>query len=91
VDDIERIPEQSREFTVRDIGDETIFISEKGDKLHTLNDVGSFIWRSIDGKRSVGEIVNLLMDEYDVPLETAREDTERFLTDLEKQGIVHYL
>ena len=85
-----QIPHRSSDFTVRDIGDETIFISEKGDTLHTLNEVGSFIWRQIDGKISVQDITDLLATDYDVPSETATADVQGFLYELAEKGLVHY-
>ena len=42
--------------------------------VFTMNETGAFIWEEIDGKRSVGDLVKLLMEEYEVDYETAAAD-----------------
>ena len=42
--------------------------------VFTMNETGAFIWEEIDGKRSVGDLVKLLMEEYEVDYATAAAD-----------------
>lgn len=65
------------------------------DRLHTFEDgegvseVGERIIELIDGKRSVGEIVAVLVGEFEVPREVCEADALRFIGDLvEKQVLV---
>jgi hypothetical protein len=88
---LQSIPAANPAFTVRDIGDETVIISEKGDMLHTLNEVGTAIWRNIDGKRSVQELLGLLLGEFDVPETKARGDILGFLKELESKEIIKWV
>ena len=86
---LQAIPRVNSDFTVRDVGEEMIFISSKGDMLHTLDSVGAFLWRSIDGKRSVKDILALLLESYDVVVATAEQDILRFFDELEQKNIVN--
>ena len=86
---LQAIPRVNSDLTVRDVGEEMIFISSKGDMLHTLDSVGAFLWRSIDGKRSVKDILALLLESYDVVAATAEQDILRFFDELEQKNIVH--
>ena len=88
---LQAIPAVNPSFTVREIGDEMIFISDKGDMLHTLNAVGASLWRHIDGKRSVQDILALLIDEYDVPESRASKDIQRFFDELAQKEIVQWV
>lgn len=82
------VPSANPELTVRDIGDETIILSRKGDMLHTLNSVGAFLWRNVDGRKSLQEILAALIREYEVSEATAREDLLRFFEELEGKGLL---
>jgi hypothetical protein len=42
--------------------------------IYVLNETGARIWSLLDGRRSLGEIVSLLADEYEVQPEIARAD-----------------
>ena len=85
---LQAIPRVNSDFTVRDVGDEMIFISSKGDMLHTLDSVGAFIWRNVDGKRSVNDILHILLESYDVVVATAEKDLIRFFDELEQKNLV---
>lgn len=58
------------------------------DSVYTLNETGAFIWELIDGKRSVGVIIELLINEYDTDYETARSDIFSFMQSLQKYLII---
>ena len=56
--------------------------------VYTLNDVGSFIWHLIDGRRTAQAIADAVSSEYDVTVERAAEDVDELLTALEAHGLV---
>jgi hypothetical protein len=82
------VPRANPELTVRDIGDETIILSEKGDMLHTLNAVAAFLWRHIDGEKTVRQILAALLQEYEVSEEAAKADLLRLLEELQEKKLV---
>lgn len=57
---------------------------------HTLelSDTASFIWKQIDGHRSVADIAQVLSSEYRVDIAITREDVRELLDELVDHGLV---
>ncbi|MGW6685491.1 PqqD family protein [Streptomyces sp. NPDC054961] len=53
-----------------------------------LAETAAFLWKRIDGVRSVGRIGELLAEEYEIDVETAVEDTLAVLAELVAYGAV---
>ena len=85
---LETVPVAVDKYTVREIADETIFMADEGDELHTLDEVGSFIWKAIDGNKSLLTILNEICDEYDVERNVAENDLMNFINGLAEKGII---
>ena len=72
----------------REIDDETVIISPNDSVMHELNDTGSFLWKNIDGKRSVTELADLLVKNYEVTVEVALADTQALLDEMFSRKLV---
>jgi coenzyme PQQ synthesis protein D (PqqD) len=77
----------------RRIAGETILVPVAGnvgdlEAVYTLNDVGSFIWDLIDGRRSAMAIAEAVSAGYDVPLEQAVPDVDELLDALISKRLV---
>ena len=57
--------------------------------MYTLNETGAFIWERINGVNSVEDIINEIMNEYEVDYETASNDVFLFIDDMDKYLIIH--
>ncbi|MBP8695265.1 MAG: SynChlorMet cassette protein ScmD [Syntrophobacterales bacterium] len=55
-----------------------------------LNPTGVFIWKLLDGRHGVEDIVKSLRDEAEDVPEDAAEHTRQFIAALEQQGLVGY-
>jgi len=84
----EAVPVRSTANEARVLGDETLFFAASGEELHTLNEVGTFVWQSIDGRRSLDEIADLVCGAYEIPREVACRDVWRFAEDLASMGLI---
>jgi len=76
-------------FATRYVGEELVLVPVKNsvaamNELFTLNEVGSFIWEKIDGKNTEENIVTEVADEFDVDIQTARNDVSIFISKLQK-------
>ena len=58
------------------------------DSVFTLNETGAFIWELIDGNRSLKEIIDLLVEEYEIEYESAEQDVAAFVDNMSKYLIV---
>jgi hypothetical protein len=80
-------------FVTREIGGETVIVPVRNhvgdlDAIYTLNEVGTRIWRLVDGEASVERIGEALCHNFEIHLEEAARDTYDFLRRLETAGLV---
>ncbi len=72
----------------RKIGKECILVPIKkrmGDleDIYTISGVGVYIWELIDGTRSLKDIENVIVKEFDVNGEKAKTDLTKFISQLQ--------
>jgi len=68
-------------------GQATIVLPSRA-QVSVLNEVGSAVWERIDGRRSLQEILDGIMEEFDITRDRALTDLEAFVADLRAQGMV---
>ena len=84
---MENIYVQSPDFVQREVAGECLLVPlrrrlDETNSIYVLNDTGAGFWRRVDGKLSVKEIVDRLMDEYDVERERLEKDVAVLVNDL---------
>jgi hypothetical protein len=77
----------------REIAGEMIMVpikktADEVDFIYTTNEVGGFIWESIDGEKEFGEILDAIVSEFEITPEAAEKDLLDFLQQLEAVGAV---
>jgi len=82
---------KNEDVVFRRIADQSILVPIKdnvGDLgfIYNLNDVGTFIWERIDGKRQLVDIKKMLMDKFDVSPSRAETDLLEFIAHLRRGG-----
>ena len=70
------------------IDDEVVMLSLKNGEYYALNPVASRIWELIGQKKNVGEITEILIQEYEVDHETCMTDTLECLQDLRNKALL---
>ena len=72
-------------------GEATVVMPDRAE-VKVVNEIGSVVWDKIDGKRTVGQIVESSLErvltDYDVTPEEARRDILAFLGVLREHGMV---
>ncbi len=56
--------------------------------LFVMTETGAFIWSVLPHAETEDEIVDKMLEEYDVDRETAQEDVKEFLGRLREYGII---
>ncbi len=56
--------------------------------LFAVTETGAFIWESLEASENEAEIVNKLLEEYEIDRETAEADVTDFLNKLRHFGII---
>ena len=56
--------------------------------LFLLNELGSFLWDRLEAAETAEDLLQKILEEYEVPEEEARRDLAEFLKELETKGIL---
>ena len=77
----------------REIAGETILVPIRGrtadmQSIYALNSTAAFIWDRIDGRRTVGELLEGTLSTFDVERGLALEHLESFLAHAQANGLV---
>jgi hypothetical protein len=83
-----RIPVRNEDILVRELGKETVFLSPDGRTIHTLDEVGTFIWAQIDGRTDLVQIVAEICRVFAVTEATAAADLDELVTEMVHKGLV---
>ena len=83
----------TKEFVLREIaGDYIIIPTGKTvfdfNGLITLNEVGVSLWKMLQNEVTFDDLLQGVLDEYDVEPAVAREDIQEFLDQLVNRGII---
>lgn len=83
------MPRPARRVASRVIDGRALLLDPAEDRVHVLNDVGSFIWTLVNERRhSVIDLARAVSDEFEVEEASALADTREFLAGLLAQGFV---
>ncbi len=82
----------NKNFIYKELNNEYMLIPVEGDsvsltKVFNLNEVGSFIYKSLKEKDDIEYVVNKLTKEYQVSYDVAKKDVINFINELKKRGI----
>ncbi|MFH1201785.1 MAG: PqqD family protein [Candidatus Omnitrophota bacterium] len=85
----ELVLHKNPDFVTRTIEDETILVpiyktSDEANCIYTLNKVASRVWDLMDGKKSLSEIKNKVLKEFDTTPKEADKQMQKFLKDLKE-------
>lgn len=86
--DFDKITAVKSKFVAREVGDEMIIVPLTGNVaqmnvLFTLNETAKFIWQHLEEVNSVEELVQKMMQEFEIEKEMAEKDAVSFLEKLE--------
>lgn len=76
-----------KEFILREIAGDYVIVPTGQTALEfngliTVNEIGAFIWKKLDQDITEDELVQAILEEYEVDEETARNDVKEFLDKL---------
>jgi hypothetical protein len=88
---LQRKPAHHPRTASRVFSGEAVVITPAENKVRMFNPVGSLIWELMDGQRTVGQITDLLIDEFDVAPERAQRTTQEFLAMLDEKNMIAWV
>jgi hypothetical protein len=91
--DLKSVYSHSPSIVTRKTGTEYVLVPVANNiadmnSVYTLNETGAFIWDIIDGKKSVREVIEAVVAEYETDYETAASDVNSFINEMSKYLII---
>jgi hypothetical protein len=89
----EKVYRKNHDVVTRKIAGELFLVPIKGkiadmQRIFTLNPVGEFIWQELDAQKSLNDICDDLISNFDVKKETAMADIKEFVTELLQADLI---
>ena len=78
-------------YVTREIAGEFIAVpvdSSCGTDIVILNPVSKLLWEEMRSEKTFDELVNVMLENYDIPREEAEADLKDFLGQLEQSGLL---
>ena len=86
------MPVIKKNVVITKIGDESVINPSFEDEVEpyviTLNATGTFLLNEIDGKNSINDIIQVLIENYYITEKDARNDLFELIKDLEEGNII---
>lgn len=84
---------RNNDYIVRSIAGETLLVptgpaARDFSGLITLNELGAFLWNHLEEAQDLDQLVQKVLQEYEVDEATARSDTTEFLSLLASRGMI---
>ncbi len=78
----------SKDQASADLGDEAAILNLKDGVYYTLGSVGARVWKLIQEPRTVREVRDTLLDEYEVDAHRCGNDLIALLAKLDEHGLI---
>jgi methyltransferase-like protein len=91
--ELKSVPSRSPSIVTRKTGNEYVLVPVTNNiadmnSVYTLNETGAFIWELIDGEKSVEDLIEALINEYNIDRETATSDVLALIDNMSKYLII---
>lgn len=82
-----------KDFILREIMGDVVLVpinqsTSQFNGLITINELGRFIWENIEKAQDEEDLLQKILDEYEVDRETAKKDLDEFLQVLKDMDII---
>jgi hypothetical protein len=75
-------------LTAADLGTEAVLLDARSGSYFGLNEVGLRIFQIAQNEPTVGEVIDTLLDEFDVSEEALRLDVDTFLQSMIERNLI---
>ena len=75
-------------LSTQSVGDELLILDQGAGKIHQLNETAALIWRKYESGLSTEELVQALVESYDIGEEAAAKDVAATLEKLQALDLI---
>ena len=79
---------QARDLVTSDIDGEIVMMSVENGKYYGMDTIGTDIWQMMENPVKISDLIDTLVEKYDVDKSTCKSDVLLFLKDLNEDGII---
>ena len=72
----------------RELSGETVLLNLESGVYYGLDAVGTRVWQLLQQGRTIAEVCEVMVEEYDVERDVVRDDVSRLVGELRERGIV---
>jgi hypothetical protein len=80
--------QRATELMEAELGDELVALAPDRGECFGFNSVATFVWQRLKEPRSLADLRDALLDEYDVDAEQCTRELKDLLDDLQTKGLV---
>ena len=88
MDNLQSCIVRNSDVSWKTLEDKCILLHLSSGYYYTLNEVGRFLWESLDGKKRLEQVHKEITRHYNIDTETAKSDIFRIIKDLTREGLV---
>ncbi|HXZ81423.1 MAG TPA: PqqD family protein [Terriglobales bacterium] len=70
------------------VGGEAVILHLKQGTYYGLNEIGAVIWRSLQKPKTVGQLEELMLADFDVSKEQVEGDLQQLLEQMQASGLI---
>lgn len=85
---MKRVYKKNEKIAWRIVEGDGVLLNLSTGYYYTLNEVGRFLWETLDGKKPLSDILTDIIGCYDVDTETAKNDMITLIEDLLQEGLI---
>jgi hypothetical protein len=78
----------SPDALMQKVGEESVILDLRGGTYFGLDPIGTCVWEALAAGSSLDALVDMLANEYEVAIDTLRDDIEKLLAELRANGLV---
>jgi len=81
---------QGKNHIVSDMDGEKVLLSIENGKYYNLGVIGGRIWELVIEPVKIGQVINALLDEFEVEREECEMEVFSFLAQLSEEKLIHF-
>ncbi len=78
----------SKDYVYCNVEDELVLLGMKDGIYYGLNPIGAFIWEKIKEPKTIDEVRDAILEEYDVSEEESEKDLIELLGEMATKGLI---
>lgn len=79
---------QKKDVVFQEIDSEIKILDENQDAIISLNETASVLWDELKKEKTINELIDVILDKFQVSQAEAKLDTENFLKILEEHQLI---